>query len=118
MRKLLERLRGRFLNRRKAQEPITVERRSSQKVRDVDARLHHAVEDLEQTLSARRDDWFKRVANDIQQEVIFSTFREVCSYKSGLGQYRICRHPKHSAANSGLAPCDEQSCPIILGKTA
>jgi len=114
--KILERLRGRLLDRRHKQKPVQTDRRTPRnRIRETDERLHHAVEDLEQTLSIHTDKFWKRSANDVQQEVQFVTFRSICTYSVEAGVHRLCRHPKHEAANTGIATCDEQLCPIIKG---
>ena len=57
--------------------------------------------------------------NDPQQTVIFSTFREICRFATSKEfAVRFCRHPKHEAANTGMATCNESQCPITHGKTA
>ena len=63
----------------------------------------------------RGDEISKRVvANDIQQVVDFSTFAEICPYKLRQGEFRLCKHPDHEAANTGVAKCHEELCPLML----
>ena len=56
----------------------------------------------------------KIVANDIQQTVQFPTFASVCPDRGSEEiTVRLCRNPKHEAANTGIAVCEEQVCPRI-----
>lgn len=108
-----------FGDRRTHDESVVVERRTTHKRKDVDDRLKNAVHDFEQTVRMRREDLFKRLAvNDVQQTVQFNTFRMICKHTLLAGEHRLCRHPDHEAANTGIAKCAEQVCPIMLAKVA
>ena len=117
MSNLLERVKSLFNDRRTRNEPVAVERRAKHKRKDVDDRLRNAVEDFDQTIKMTREDFLEKFsANDIQQTTTFSTFRMICNFTLKAGQHRLCRHPKHEAANTGIAKCEEQVCPFMLGK--
>lgn len=110
----------RIADRRKANRPVDKDRRgggTGGKRKEVEQRLYDAIDDLERTVSVKRDELLKRLAltadNDRQQVVIFSTFREICADKLDAGEHRLCRNPAHAAANTGIAKCDEQLCPRI-----
>lgn len=107
-------------DRRTRDEPVAVERREKKKpsYKEAHDRLHDAMKEFQRTVSVKRDELLKRSANDVQQEVQFETFRQICAYKVEAGEHRICRHPQHEAANTGIAPCDENLCPFMLGKSA
>ena len=103
-------------NRRTHDEPVAEERRVKLKHKEVYKRFDESMEHFDQTIRMKRDDFFrgeKFTANDSQQVVIFSTFREICAYRLTQGQYRLCKHPKHEAANTGVAKCEEQLCPAL-----
>ena len=116
MPRILERLMSIWRERRQSQLPVSVDRRHRRKsLREVDKELAERISDLEKTISMRRDDIFKRVvANDIQQVVIFQTFADTCTFKLRQGEFRMCKHPDHEAANTGVAKCHEELCPLIL----
>ena len=89
-------------------------------MKEADQRLHETLDRLERTVRMNRYD-LKRivdVANDVQQTTIFSTFQEICEYHLQQGEYRLCRHRLHEAANTGMARCEEKLCPVMLGKIA
>lgn len=99
--------------RRKEQVPVTQERRKV-RMRMADDRLKAALHDLDQTVRISREQFFKReVANDRQQVVTFSSYREICEFKGPeMGSVRLCRNSMHpDASNSALAICDEYKCP-------
>lgn len=113
---LLSLLRG---ERRHRQEPVASERRRVRITpKEAHERALRASEDLDRTVRLRREDLLKLSANDVQQTVIFSTYREICEHRLQQGEYRLCRHPLHDAANTGMARCDEKLCPVMLGKIA
>lgn len=105
----------RFFDRRRRSEPVVVERRHTKpSLKSSREHLRTALREFDS--AARRLTGEKReVANDIQQTVKFSTFREICTFRVPQVQVRLCRHPKHDAANTGTAACDEQLCPIMRG---
>ena len=111
----------RIINRRKQDVPVSIDRRVGKtKMRDADKMLRDAIQDLEQTVRLKREDFLKReVANDIQHQVQFVTFRDICSF-SGSKELaiRLCRNPKHEAANTGIATCEETLCPLLREITA
>jgi hypothetical protein len=115
---MIDSFRRLFGNRRHRDEPVAVERRAKPPTRkEINHRLDNAVDDFERTVRMNRDDFFrgeKFTANDVQQEVIFSTFRSICRFKVEQGQFNLCRNPAHEAANSGIAKCDEQVCPFMV----
>ena len=106
-------------DRRKIDVPADPERRRTKKLtrsQEADRRLDEAIERMNRTVRMTRKD-FLYSANDMQQEVVFSTFSAVCRYALNAGEHNLCRHPLHEAANTGIAPCAEQACPIILTAT-
>ncbi len=104
-------------DRRTHDEPVSLERRKRKvSMRDADKRLHESMDRFEQTVRIKREDFFRReVSNDIQQTVQFSTYREICSFKVDAGIHRLCRHSNHEAANTGIAKCNEELCPVMRG---
>ena len=122
MAKLLERLmfwRGREDRRTKAIPVANDRRRKKMSIKEVDQKLGDAMDNLERTIRMKRDDFFNErvaVANDIQTVVVFKTFAEICRFRgSDSLTLRICRNERHQdAANSALAICNEEKCPLIL----
>ena len=114
---LIDKLRGIVGERRHTDKPVAEDRRSGKRSQraQADQRLWDALDDLERTLGLREPkNGVKFVAsNDRQQVVIFSTFRDICEFKLSQGIYRLCRHPAHEAANTGLAKCEEGLCPKL-----
>ena len=108
-----------LFERRKNHEPVLEERRNRNR-KDIDRRLKEAISEFETVVGVHKDDPKRVVANDRQQTVIFSTFREVCRAKGPeLGRLTLCRHRSHpDAANSALSICDEDKCPILVLKGA
>ena len=105
--------------RRTRNEPVADDRRRKKiGLRESQELLHTAAKDLDQTVRIRRSDFLKFSANDVQQTTIFSTFQEICEYHLQQGEYRLCRHRLHEAANTGMARCEEKLCPVMLGKIA
>lgn len=110
------------MERRTHNEPVAIDRRKRISSKDADQLLHDATERLDRTVKLKREDFLKMevlgVANDIQQQVQFTTFRDICDF-SGSRELTIllCRNPKHPAANTGIATCDEQLCPFMRGIT-
>ena len=117
---------GRFFDRRKRSEPVVEERRQEpqrrqarQRAKQADQQLDEALDDLTTLLGKRHSKPKARAMNDMQQTVIFSTFREICRFATSKEfAVRFCRHPKHEAANTGMATCNEGQCPITAGKSA
>lgn len=118
MARILERLKSLFRDRRTHTEPVSVERRARPSRKEIDDRLRSAVADLEQTVRLKREYFTKFSANDVQQTVQFETYRAICRFTLKAGQFRLCKHHQHEAANTGMAKCDEKLCPVMLGKTA
>ena len=112
---LLGRIRSMWnLDRRKRQTPVATERRTRHKRKDVEQRYTNAIEDFSETVRANRTDIVSKFsANDNQQVIIWSTFRDLCTHGLKAGEYFLCRHPKHEAANTGIAKCEQQVCPLI-----
>lgn len=107
----------RMFDRRKMDKPVSDDRRQRKpRLKEIDARLKSAVDRLEEkTARMIRGDLSRCVANDRQQVVIFSTFREICQFKGPeIAALRLCRHKDHpEAANSAYAICDEDKCPSL-----
>lgn len=120
MGKISNRIIAFFMERRKKSVPVSHERRSANnRMRDADKRLSESIDKLDRTVRLRREDFIRRtVANDIQTVTIFSTFSDICTWKVPNLSVRMCRHPQHEAANTGVAKCDEHLCPFMLGKVA
>ena len=55
----------------------------------------------------------REVANDVQHTVVFSTFAEVCKFRTKQGIYVLCRNGAHEAAGTGVASCNEEQCPLM-----
>lgn len=120
MARLLDKLRFLFGNRRKRDDPHDDDRRGGGgggfgKMKEADKKLRDSVDELNRTVRLRRDDFKCVVANDRQQVVIFSTFREICTSKGPqIGWMRLCRHDNHVNANDPRgAICDEELCPKL-----
>jgi hypothetical protein len=113
MGKVFQRIIGLWKERRHHNIPVAVERRSQPTRREAKARVADALEDLERTVTNYRPDNKEFSANDVQQEVQFTTFRAICRFKLKQGDYNLCRNPAHEAANSGIAKCEEQVCPFM-----
>lgn len=116
---LFARLFGR--ERRHENTPVAFDRRNQprrMKSSDAQERLDNAVQDLEQTVRLRTEDFLepKKVANDSQQVVLWGPFQEICRFRgSDALKIRLCRHSRHQdAANTELAICEENKCPILL----
>ena len=112
---------SRLFDRRRRTEPVSEERRQPrQRMKHVDQQLDDALDGLTTMLGKRNPPTSKlRAMNDSQQTVIFSTFREICRFATSKDfAVRFCRHPKHEAANTGCASCNEGQCPLVHGKTA
>lgn len=105
---------GCMFERRKRNEPVSVDRRKLTRLQSADKRLHEALRKLNESVRPKSDD-NRKVANDSQQEVQFATFRDICTFRLEAGQHRLCRHKNHEAANTGVAKCDEAVCPFMLG---
>lgn len=117
MSKILERLKSIWKERRHTSIPVSTDRRKPRMtLRQVDDRLHSALDDLEKTVKLKREDFTRMVANDSQQTVIFSTYREICRDRVVAGETILCRNKAHEAANTGIAKCTEQLCPVMMGR--
>lgn len=107
-------------DRRHENLPVNSERRTPVRrhsAKEAQKRRDAAFEDLDKTVRMRREDLYERaVANDLQQVVLWGPFRDDCKLRgSDALKVRLCRHPRHEdAANSALAICEEQKCPILL----
>ncbi len=119
MANLIERLKAIWHERRQRYEPVKQERRRRKlSVKEVDKQLAEAMSRLEKTVVLSRDDFFngeKKVANDMQTVVVFGPFSDICKFKNDALKIRLCRNPRHEdAANSALARCSEEKCPLLL----
>ena len=77
----------RFVDRRTHDVPVADERRGSRRSRmkQADDALAKALNDLEKTVRLKREDFLppkREVANDIQHQVQFVTFRDICSFST------------------------------------
>lgn len=114
---------GGLFDRRKRDKPVATDRRHRPSgIKDSDAHLKAAMEHLSETVRLTRKDFEppkREIANDHQEQVQFVTFRDMCSF-SGSKELaiRLCRHPKHEAANTGVATCEETVCPLLRPSTA
>lgn len=95
-------------DRRKSDVPVSPDRRRSG-MKHADERLRHALERIQRATKVLR----REVANDIQQVVRFETFAEICTYNSRQGEFRLCKNPDHEAANTGIAKCNDELCPLM-----
>ena len=88
-----------------------------QSVKAVQSRVNDAIEDLTKTVRMTKDELFaearKEVANDVQHTVVFSTFAEICRYRTKNGIYILCRNGAHEASGTGIASCNEEQCPLM-----
>ena len=111
---------SKFFDRRKRALPVDAERRQQRpRLKDADQQLDEALDDLTTLLGKRHSKPKARAMNDSQQTVIFSTFRDICRYATSKDfAVRFCRNPKHEAANTGVATCNEGQCPLAQGKSA
>lgn len=115
MLKLPDFLRRFMGDRRTHSENVPQERRKKITRSEADKRLREAVDDLDRTVRMRSDDFKCEAVNDIQTQVIFATFSEICTFRVPNLAVRICRHEKHEAANTGIAICNESQCPFARG---
>ena len=82
------------------------------------AKLEKAVEDLNETLSMKTDDFhamLRREAREKPSEVtIFSTFAAICEFRYSPKDsiMTLCKHKSHEAHLTGIAPCRESKCPL------
>ena len=90
---------------------------SGKSVKAAQSRVNNAIDELEKTVRMTKEELFAseriEVANDIQHTVIFSTFAEICRYRSRQGIYVICRNGAHAASGTGVAQCAEELCPLM-----
>jgi hypothetical protein len=118
MANILDRMRKLWGERRLQKTPVSVERRYKLKRKDVEQRYDESFDNFERTVRMKREDFMKFSSNDRQQVVIFSTFSEICDKRLDAGIHRLCRHPAHPAANTGVARCEEQVCPLMAAALA
>lgn len=111
---LIDRLRS-FVGNRRSGAPKPVRENRREQRRNADERLQNALTDFERALGLKEppnDEKFN-ASNDRQQVIIFSTFRDICEFKLSQGGYRLCKHPAHEAANTGISKCEEGLCPKL-----
>lgn len=114
MTRILDRIRSMLHDRRQQNLPVNADRRKPTNRKQVEKRLLDAIDDFARVTKREEPPAERFVAsNDRQQVVIFSTFREVCEFNLPAGEHRLCRHPEHEAANSGIARCEEAICPAL-----
>ena len=86
-------------------------------MKKVQGRVNDAIEELEKTVRMTKDELFAaqrvEVANDVQHTVVFSTFAEICRYRTKQGIYVLCRNGAHEASGTGVASCNEEQCPLL-----
>ena len=112
----LKRLFSRFRDRRQEDVSVPVDRRTPnlKEAKERLRRQHAEFQDYVRRLTGDGTERKQFVAsNDRQQVVVFSTFREICEHRLIAGEHRLCRHPEHEAANTGIARCDEAICPAL-----
>lgn len=102
-----------IINRRKRQEPVTVERRRRIRTREAEHTLRQSIERLSNAIRMKRPD----IMEFGTATVTFATFSEVCNYRVPGLNIRLCRHKKHENAKDALAPCNERLCPFMRGAT-
>lgn len=109
---------SRIGGRRKVNVPVDQDRRGIG-LKEAKDRLKSAHDRLEEMVKQQTSPRKREVANDIQHQVQFVTFRDICTF-SGSKELaiRLCKHPKHEAANTGIATCDELLCPLLREITA
>ncbi len=105
-------------DRRNQTLPVINDRRRP-KMQHAEAQLRASIDRLEQTVSMRREEWFADktigVLNGHRREVQFQTFADICRYGGSRElTVRLCRHPEHAAAGTGIAKCDESVCPEMI----
>ena len=85
----------------------------------VSERLDRTIDELHELTSCnllrRRGECPAIVDNEIARTVNFETFAEICEYRYSPENslMRLCRHPKHEAHKSGIAPCQAGLCPKL-----
>ena len=89
-------------------------------VKSVQGRVNDAIDELEKTVRMTKEELFAKermeVANDVQHTVVFSTFAEVCRFRTKQGIYVLCRNGAHEASGTGVAACAEELCPLLRTK--
>ena len=89
-------------------------------VKSVQNRVNDAIDELEKTVRMTKEELFAseriEVANDIQHTVIFSTFAEICRYRTRQGIYMLCKNGAHEASGTGIAKCAEELCPLMRAR--
>ena len=104
-------------DRRKEHLPVQVDRRKPRITgwKESSKTLDAAIDRLQSELKRHNSYERVEVANDIQQVVVFRTFAAICKYRNDALQIRLCRNPRHQdAANTALAICTEEKCPMML----
>ena len=105
-------------DRRRKDIPVATERRHRMTLKEADRRRDEALDRLNKIIEKHTKIERVEVANDIQQVTIFSTFQDICDKLVKQGEFRLCRHADHPAANTGIAKCTEELCPFMRGKMA
>jgi len=102
----------RLFERRKREVPVPADRRRPKNVKEADEHFREALQKLNEATKPLK----REVANDIQTVVVFKTFSEICRFRgSDALSVRLCRNSRHQdAANSALAKCDEERCPLLI----
>lgn len=120
---LLRRFISSINDRRQAHSMVKEERRGSlgAKLNAASSRVDHALDELNATLTMSRSDFAAMLAqeshlSDIREVVIFSTFADICEYRSSPNGslMKVCKHPEHEAHSTGIAACREGLCPKLL----
>ena len=102
-------------DRRKVDIPVDMERRHPTRLRDADRMVKESRERLEQAIKQRLNGVNKKIANDCQQTVVFSTYRDICPSKGPeIGGVKLCRDKHHPDASSNeITICEEDKCPRL-----
>lgn len=107
-----------FLERRKHEMPVAVERRHNGRSRYEKARdeMHDAIGELDRTVRTKREDLIKRDCDAPGKTVIFSTYRDICPQRGPeLLGVRYCRHPEHpDKEHTSHTICEERKCPRLF----
>ena len=98
-----------LLDRRRANRPVTVERRHRLRAREAENSLRLSIERLSNAIKMKRPDIMERGS----AVVTFVTFSEICNYRTPMLNVRRCRHPSHRGQDD--AECNERLCPFMNG---
>lgn len=81
-------------------------------------------EDLNRTISMKRDDFMAHIGESkrlqaIKGTVDWDSYHAICEFRSYPKEslMRLCKHPEHEAANTGIAACKIELCPRLLEVT-